>query len=96
MSKFQLNECKYCKRKFLTKYPTQKYCSKGCRIDAKNGREESYNQLCWRCKNSCGTCSWSRNLMPVKGWVAEPSVIKQQGIKLHTYKVIECPQFIFE
>lgn len=96
MPKYQVNKCEYCGIRFLTRYPTQKYCSKGCRIDARNSREEAYNHLCWRCKNSCGTCSWSRSLIPVKGWKAEPSIVRNCGVNFNTYSIKECPQFIFE
>lgn len=41
--------------------------------------------LCWRCKNSLGFCSWSSELVPVKGWTAAKGNI--------SYCVKSCPEF---
>lgn len=57
------------------------------------------NSLCWNCKRACTDrlhqCSWSSEFKPVKGWTAEPFVIRE-GTKrpLPTYHVKACPQFI--
>lgn len=50
--------------------------------------------LCWECKKSGGLCSWSHNLTPVKGWVAE-MVSKKTFYSPEdvTFCVIECPEF---
>ena len=45
--------------------------------------------LCWDCKNATGNCSWSQELIPVKGWTAEPSE-KEYG----SFTVQFCPEFI--
>lgn len=48
---------------------------------------------CWTCKNSSGGCSWSRSFRPVKGWLAEKTVIKGIDGYLDSYLVIECPLY---
>jgi len=50
-------------------------------------------QLCWRCKNAVGGCSWSRNFKPVEGWIATPSVIIVGSEKVDTYFIMKCPQY---
>lgn len=57
------------------------------------------NSLCWNCKRACADrvhqCSWSSESKPVKGWAAEPYVIREGGKKpLPTYYVKKCPKFI--
>lgn len=47
------------------------------------------DQLCWRCKNACGNCSWSRDFKPVLGWTAVET-FKDGNI---TYSVTKCPAF---
>lgn len=50
--------------------------------------------LCWKCKRL--DCSWMRNLIPVPGWTAEPSQIKNQNSNvrsLKSYFVKACPLF---
>lgn len=45
--------------------------------------------LCWQCGKSCtGGCSWSKDFVPVNGWVAE------QNQKTGSYSVITCPEFV--
>lgn len=52
-------------------------------------------QLCWSCKNACGGCPWSKNLTPVEGWIAEPTVIRDSGKPaMHSYKITYCPKYI--
>lgn len=53
--------------------------------------------LCWSCANATGNCSWSqwKYPRPVKGWVAEKTIIKcSMKDEISSYCVIECPQFI--
>lgn len=48
-------------------------------------------QLCWDCEKATnGGCSWSRALVPVKGWKAEVSTREA----FSTFHVIECPEFV--
>lgn len=103
-------KCKYCGKEFTTTAKAQKFCSVRCRYifsQQKRCKKEGYEykkkkrrweQLCWDCKKACGGCAWSRNLTPVKGWVAEPTTIRFKGKNgvehiTDTYKIFECPEF---
>ena len=46
--------------------------------------------LCWECANATGNCSWSEDLIPVEGWVAEYSTKTKED----SYRVIACPEFV--
>lgn len=35
----------------------------------------SNDQLCFSCAKACGNCSWSSQLIPVDGWIAENTVL---------------------
>lgn len=52
-------------------------------------------QKCWTCKNACGGCSWSREFKPVDGWTAEPAILVFDGEKVDTYKIKDCPEYVF-
>lgn len=54
--------------------------------------------LCWSCKKACCGCSWSKFFIPVKGWVAEPTIIadKAETYKINSYHVKSCPKYINE
>lgn len=55
--------------------------------------------LCWKCKNAVKGCCWSKNFIPVPGWLAIPTKIKQYAVGLNGYKtidsfrVVKCPKF---
>lgn len=51
--------------------------------------------LCNYCTNSCGRCSWSKNLIPVEGWKADKVDYSTgtYGLSGVSYMVHECPQF---
>ena len=99
--------CKCCGKQFAPNDRYRVYCSNACKLKAnyqykqnyydkkikpKRGRKpNSKETLCWSCKNACGGCSWSRNLVPVEGWNTIP--VKIKGIKTQSYKVISCPKF---
>ena len=51
--------------------------------------KEPSSTICWCCSRATGGCSWSDNLMPVKGWTAKP-VIKNTT---NSYIVMNCPLF---
>lgn len=52
-------------------------------------------QLCEECRNACGGCRWSDELMPVVGWNAEPSKIYIDKRKpIDSFHVIECPEYV--
>lgn len=49
-----------------------------------------HHTLCWDCAKAIGDCSWSRSLIPVKGWKAIPTF---NGCPT-SYIVRECPEFV--
>lgn len=49
--------------------------------------------LCWDCKRCFGGCSWSREFIPVNGWIAEKTHIPSNGEYAASYKVIDCPEY---
>lgn len=53
-------------------------------------REES---LCWKCKNTCGGCSWTKGFVPVQGWTAKPTTLKYMDRLDSSFMVIDCPKF---
>lgn len=61
--------------------------------------------LCWCCaKATTGGCSWSANFVPVEGWEATPTIIKEGLLtpsetgkyyrESHSYRVHSCPEFV--
>ena len=87
-------DCEWCGRAFLTTNSRRKTCSKKCRIEATAYHCDTKGQMCWRCQNSTGRCSWSRELKPVDGWIAEPTKINNQnGDVYDSYKILFCPNF---
>ena len=89
-------KCKYCKELFVPKYKRQRYCSQACRMEDHDFRIDSGNgQICWRCGNYCGGCSWSRDGTPVKGWKATETAVKNRGeLEFYSYKIIYCPEYV--
>lgn len=51
--------------------------------------ERGQDQLCWRCKNACGGCRWSREFKPIPGWTAVPTFKDRSN----TYNILKCPEF---
>lgn len=55
--------------------------------------------ICWKCRNAVPTatsgCSWSRDLVPVPGWVAEKHTTPHanDGGMITSYCVDYCPEF---
>lgn len=46
--------------------------------------------LCWDCEKATGGCSWSNELIPVKGWSAK-NTTKKGGYD--SFYVYNCPLF---
>lgn len=86
--------CECCGKRFLTKSNLKKYCSKSCARKMIRIRRDENGQLCWKCKNACGGCSWSKQLEPVDGWTAEPTIIKDSMGDFLSYEIKKCPEFI--
>lgn len=86
-----------------TKNSTEKYKKSAAeevrKSDQKPAARVPKNSLCWNCKRACvdrvHQCSWSSEFKPVKGWEAEPCVIREEERKpFPTYYVKKCPKFI--
>ena len=86
--------CECCGDKFLSKSIFKKYCSKSCARKMTQIRHNELGQLCWRCKNACGGCNWSKHFKPIIGWTAEPTIIKDSMGDFSSYKIHKCPEFI--
>lgn len=89
-----IKKCECCGKKFLSKSNLKKYCSKSCKSEARKRKQEENEQLCWRCKNACGGCDWSKHLKPIGGWIAELITIKDSMGDFSSYKIHKCPEFI--
>ena len=56
--------------------------------------------LCWSCQRAVKGCSWSKSFVPIKGWVAEPNILKPVSNKycekkiIKSYCVISCPLYL--
>ena len=86
--------CNVCGKVFFTRSMSKAECSDDCKRKAIELRREESGQLCWRCKNACGGCSWSRNKTPIKNWDAEPHIVKDKEGDIRSYKIRKCPEFI--
>ncbi|MBO5454418.1 MAG: hypothetical protein J6A69_10740 [Clostridia bacterium] len=93
--------CVVCGKEITAKF-RKSYCSDICRFKApfmpkKKRKRKRKETLCWSCDNACTGCSWSKALVPVKGWDATPIRIKYNSdVREYTdsYIVHDCPQFI--
>lgn len=60
-------------------------------------RGKRSDTICWTCQNACGGCSWSRNYVPVEGWIAEKTIRRytdDHGFRLvESYNVLYCPSY---
>lgn len=57
------------------------------------------NQICWKCDRATGGCSWSSKGIPVKGWKANKTIIKDNITSnriIDSYEVLKCPLFVSE
>lgn len=86
--------CECCGNRFFSKSNLKKYCSKACAREMAQRRRDENCQLCWNCKNACGGCSWSRHFIPVDGWTAEVTIVKDSLGDIQSYRIKKCPEFI--
>lgn len=86
--------CEYCGEKFLTKSKTKACCSMSCARQLTLEKRMEYGQLCWHCAKACGGCAWSDKDLPVEGWEAEGTVVKDEEGQFESYHVKKCPEFI--
>lgn len=90
-------KCKICGKSFATKNKKRKYCGKSCSSVAKERIVAGKGQLCWQCQRATGRCSWSSSFKPIEGWRAKATKIKDgDGEIVHSYRIMQCPQFIHE
>lgn len=47
--------------------------------------------ICWECSRL--DCPWMQDSIPVKGWIAEPSVIKNKNGDIKSFCVMQCPMY---
>ena len=69
------------------------------------------DQLCWKCQRATGNkdlqCPWFRDFTPIKGWIAEPTNIRNVRMKeydgqpvdertenIATFAIFDCPMFL--
>ena len=52
--------------------------------------------LCWDCQNAVRNCSWSKDFIPVDGWEAIPTKIREDNGKrlVDSFIVKKCPEFV--
>ena len=86
--------CECCGKRFLSKSNSKKHCSKECSKEAIKRRRDEDGQICYICKNACGGCSWSANFIPIEGWDAQPTIIKDSEGDFASYEIKGCPEFI--
>lgn len=56
---------------------------------------ENKQTLCWDCARAVCGCTWSREFIPVNGWMAEETKLKvKNGDYVTSYHVISCPEFV--
>lgn len=56
-------------------------------------RTKRKGTLCWECQKATGMCSWSKSLIPVKGWTADDGKMNIDGRPVESYLVHACPEF---
>lgn len=57
----------------------------------KRGFSKKQETICWGCKN-CTRCSWADGI-PVKGWTATKTIVRDHCGDFESYLVTDCPQF---
>lgn len=57
----------------------------------RNHFQREQETICWKCRN-CTRCSWADGI-PVKGWEATPTVVRDSDGDYNSYFVHKCPQF---
>lgn len=89
-------QCLLCGKTFGAKSKNRKYCSKKCKHEAIQRHRKKNEQLCWECKRATGGCTWSDKLLPVEGWDATPTIIKDSEIgEIPSFQIKHCPQFVW-
>ena len=89
-----VKNCECCGKRFISKSNSKKYCSRECKKQMAQEREEDRWQLCCTCKKACGGCLWSKYFLPLIGWDAEPTIIKDSEGDFSSYRIHKCPEYI--
>lgn len=89
-----VKNCECCGKRFLSRSNLKKCCCKDCTKEMARRRRAEYGQLCWQCKNVYCRCSWTRYSIPVGGWTAEYTIVKDSNGDFSSYKIKSCPEFI--
>ena len=87
-------ECEFCKKTFATDSNKKKYCCKECAKKMARRRQIEDDQPCWTCSKACGGCDWSKKFKPIKGWDAEPMIVKDKEGYIRSYRIKKCPEYI--
>ena len=87
--------CHYCGKKFWAKAKVKKYCSKRCLTKGRELQRERCDQLCATCGRAVLKCSWSKDFKPVDGWDAIPTVVHDSEGDFTSYKIMNCPLYIY-
>ena len=87
--------CHECGKAFAAKSINRKFCSRKCKIQNGKHKQEEKAQLCFNCSYATGGCSWSRQFVPVQGWDAEPTIIRDsESDDISSFRIKSCPQFL--
>ena len=89
-----LKICEFCGKKFPTKSKLKTCCSKECTKQMAKERRLEYGQPCWNCAKACGGCLWSDEDLPVVGWIAEKTMVKDEEGQFSSYNIKKCPEFV--
>ena len=90
-----VKRCEFCGKTFVTKSEQRIYCTDSCKRAMTKKKREEFGQLCWRCSKACGGCLWSDKDLPVLGWDATPTIIKDSEGDFTSYRIKKCPEFIY-
>lgn len=50
--------------------------------------------LCMSCVRDICECPWKRDRIPVKGWQAQKTVVKNENVQRKSFRVINCPLYM--
>ena len=89
-----VKNCEFCGDRFITKSDRKKFCSNYCKRAKRMQKLFENEQLCWNCKKACGGCLWSDKDLPVPGWEAEATIVKDSEGDFTSYEIKKCPEFI--
>ena len=99
--KMYVRICKHCGKRYMARSANSQYCSKKCKLEAKEKRRKANadktkeeKQPCWSCKRTNCTCSWIKYSIPVVGWEAKETIINNGEVRTKSYEIIKCPEYI--